>query len=367
MQEDDLLYKLALTMIAGVGGATVRKLMAHFGSPKAIFDLPSTRLEKIFNASVFQNFNRDKILKQAEKEIEFINANGIKTLFYTDSDYPYRLNRCDDTPAVLYVKGKTDLNNSKSISIVGTRKASSYGLSLCRQFVFRLAEKGYKPLIISGLAYGIDICAHTAALEAGLETVAVMGTGLNTVYPAAHGNIAKQIENNGALISEYSVSQPVIQGNFISRNRTVAALADVTVVVESAAKGGALITADIANSYNRDVMTFPGRVGDEFSQGCNNLIKANKAALIESVEDFEYQMNWSAKPQTVQKQLNFIQLSQPEQEIVSFLKDKKSEDINSISFHTGISIPELSVFMLNLEFVGLIEVLPGNSYSLKNR
>jgi DNA processing protein len=198
-----------------------------------------------------------------------------------------------------------------------------------------------------------------------MDTVAVMGTPLNKIYPAPHESIAHQIEKQGALVSEFTTGATVASGNFVSRNRIIAGLADVTIIVESAKKGGALLTANIANSYNREVMTFPGRVGDEHSQGCNNLIKSNKAALLESVEDLEYHMNWSTKPKTVQKQIEFVNLTEPEQDILNLLKNKESESIDAISSETGIALPELSAFLLNMEFAEIVAVLPGNRYSIK--
>ncbi|MDR1341273.1 MAG: DNA-processing protein DprA [Prevotellaceae bacterium] len=362
---NDLLYRIALTMIAGVGGVTVKKLMAAFGSPQAVFEAPRRKLESVLNANIIRDWNRDKILEQAEKEVRFVNSNNIRAIFYTDDDYPYKLNQCDDAPAVLFVKGNADLNNPRIISIVGTRKASNYGLSLCKKFIAELAEKGHRPLIVSGLAYGIDVCAHNAALSNGLDTVAVMGTPLNKIYPASHENIARQIEKQGALVSEFATNTVIAQGNFVSRNRIIAGLADVTVIVESSIKGGALLTANIANSYSRDVMAFPGRVGDEHSQGCNNLIKSNRAALLESVEDLEYQMNWSTKSKPVQKQIEFVNLTEPEQTILNFLKNSESESVDAIIRETGIPFPELSTFLLNMELAEIVTVLPGNRYSLK--
>jgi DNA processing protein len=361
---DDLLYKIALTMIPGVGSITAKKLIATLGSTQAVFETKAAKLNHILNTSA-KNFDRNKILKQAENELKFVNSNNIKTLFYTDDDYPCKLNQCEDAPILLFVKGTTDFNNPKIISIVGTRNASNYGLSLCRKFVAELVEKGYKPLIVSGLAYGIDVCAHTSALFGGLDTVAVMGTPLNRIYPATHENIARQIEKQGALVSEFASTVAVSPGNFVSRNRIIAGLADVTIVVESSKKGGALLTANIANSYSRDVMAFPGRVGDEHSQGCNHLIKSNKAALLESVEDLEYQMNWSTKPISIQKQIEFVNLTEPEQDILNLLKNRESESVDTISIETGIPLPELSAFLLNMEFADIVTTLPGNRYAIK--
>ncbi|MDR2026195.1 MAG: DNA-processing protein DprA [Prevotellaceae bacterium] len=362
---DDLLYRIALTMIPGVGGITAKKLMAAFGSPQAVFEAPRTKLENILNVNSIRSFDKDRILMQAKKELEFVKSNNVKTLFYTDDDYPLKLKLCDDAPAVLFVKGTVNLNNHKIISIVGTRNASNYGLSLCKKFIADLVAKGHRPVIVSGLAYGIDVCAHTSALSCGLDTVAVMGTPLNKVYPAPHENIARQIEKQGALVSEFATNTATTQGNFVSRNRIIAGLADVTIIVESSKKGGALLTANMALSYNRDVMAFPGRVGDEHSQGCNNLIKSNRAALLESVEDLEYQMNWSTKSRSVQKQIEFVNLTEPEQDILNLLKNRESETVDVISREVDIPLSELSAFLLNMEFAEYITALPGNRYAIK--
>jgi DNA processing protein len=352
-------------MIPGVGGITAKKLMASFGSCRAVFEAPKLKLEHVLNVNVLKNLDRNKILKQAEVELKYVETNNIKALFYTDDEYPYNLKQCEDAPVIIFVRGNVNLNNSKIISIVGTRSATNYGLSLCKKFIADIVKKGYKPLIVSGLAYGIDVCAHSAALDNGLDTVAVMGTPLNKIYPAPHENIARQIEKHGALVSEFATNMAIAPGNFVSRNRIIAGLANVTIVVESAEKGGALLTANIANSYNRDVMAFPGRVGDEHSQGCNFLIKSNRASLLETVKDMEYQMNWSTKPQAVQKNINFMHLTQPEQDILNFLKDKESESVDIISREMDISLPELSAFLLNMEFADFITVLPGNRYAIK--
>ena len=350
-------------MMTGVGEVTAKKLLANFGSPEAVLNAGKIDLGKAIGNSVAKNIDKHKIIELAKKELEFVEKNDIKFLFYTDNDYPYKLKQCEDAPVAIYVKGTADLNNLKAISIVGTRSASNYGISLCKKLIEDIANKGYKPIIISGLAYGIDICAHTTAMANKLDTAAVMGTSLKQIYPAAHRSIAKQIEKQGALVTEYTTNSPIVPSNFVNRNRIIAGLADVVIIVESSKKGGALITAYIANGYNRDVMAFPGRVGDQSSQGCNHLIKSNKAALIESVEDLEYQMNWSIKPQKQQK-LSFVDLTEPEQSIINLLKSRDSENIDTISKETGIALPELAAFLLNMEFAGYIKLLPGHSYSL---
>jgi DNA processing protein len=362
---NDLLYRIALTMIPGVGGVTVKKIMMTFGSAEAFFSAPLSRLYKILSPNIMKHLNRTDVLNLAEEELKFIEANGIKPVFYVDSDYPRRLNMCYDAPAMLFVKGITDLNSVQIVSIVGTRTASQYGISLCKKFISDFVSRTIKPVIVSGLAYGIDVCAHTAALANGLETIAVMGTALNRVYPAAHEKIARQIEKQGALVTEFATKSSISQGNFISRNRIIAGMSDVTIVVESSTKGGALFTAAMAASYDREVMAFPGRVGDEHSEGCNKLIKWNNARLIESVDDLEVIMQWPFKPNTVQAQLKFLSLSEQEQAIYNILKDRDSESFDNIVTETGISAAELAGLLMNMEFSEIVNVLPGSRYSLR--
>jgi DNA processing protein len=353
-------------MLPGVGGITAKRLVAHCGSAEAVFTSSVRDLSKI--PEVNHNFIplREDALKRAEHELKFMEQNGIRQLFYTDEDFPFALNQCEDAPAAIFVKGDVSFNNTNIISIVGTRSATSYGTALCEKLIAELVEKGHQPLIVSGMAYGIDVCAHRAALNCGLKTVAVMGTGLNKVYPSVHYAIAKQIETQGALLSELPSDTSIVPGNFLSRNRIIAGLSQITVIIESAAKGGALVTAGIANSYNREVAAFPGRVGDKHSEGCNSLIKQNIAAMIESADDLIYLAGWSIskKKSEVQLQL-FDKLDKPEQEILELLKAKDSESIDVIAYETGFPMPELSAILLNLEFAGYINALPGKNYSLK--
>lgn len=365
---DDLLYKVALEMLPKVGGVTAKRLMSYCGDAKAVFKTPKQQLLKIPNisATVIQGILNAESLKRAEQELEFVQQHRLSILFYTDEQYPKRLLACDDGPTVLFMKGTTDLNTNKTISIVGTRAMTSYGTALCEKLLADMADKGYTPLVISGLAYGVDICAHKAALANKLDTVAVLGTGLNKVYPAAHRAMAQQIEQHGALISEFPSDASIVPGNFLSRNRIVAGMADALVVVESSSKGGALVTAEIACSYNRDVAAFPGRVGDEYSAGCNALIKRNKAAMIESFADLEYLLGWSTKQQAKPQQLQlFCEITEAEQTILSVLKGTESLSIDTIAYTTGFPMPELSALLLNLEFAGYVNVLPGKAYSLK--
>lgn len=353
-------------MLPGVGGITAKRLVAHCGDAKSVFSTPAHNLLKIREINHSFIPSMEASLKRAEQEVKFMEQNGVRLLFYTDKDFPSLLNQCEDSPAALFVKGNIDLNAPKIISIVGTRRATSYGIKLCEKLIAELVAKGHRPLVISGMAYGIDVCAHKAALNHGLQTVAVLGTGLNKVYPAAHYAVAQQIAEHGALVSEFASEAKIVPGNFLSRNRIIAGMAQTTVIVESSSKGGALVTADVANSYNRDVAAFPGRVGDEHSAGCNRLIKSNIAAMIENADDLIYLTGWRTNDKKhVQQMKLFNELDSNEQKIMDLLKTKDSESIDNIAYETGFPMPELSAILLNLEFAGYVNALPGKNYSLR--
>lgn len=368
--DDNLFYSIALEMIPMVGSITAKRLLSYCGSAEAVFKANKADLLKIPNiGEVLANsiLNQD-VLRKAEKELDFIRKSNIKPLLYTNADYPAYLRQCEDSPVVLFQKGDIDINAYKAISIVGTRNCTPYGINLCETLIADIAQRGYNPLIVSGLAYGIDICAHKAALKYGLKTAAVVGTGLDAVYPAAHRAIAKQIGECGALLSDFPSGTVIDRKNFIRRNRIVAGLSEVTIVVESGEKGGALVTADIASSYNRDVLAFPGRVGDESSVGCNNLIKKNVAALITGIGDLEQLMGWDTQamkqPAEVQLPL-FAELTVEEKAIINVLKDNNSEHVDGIAHKTGLPMAKLSALLLNLEFAGHVQALPGKQYALK--
>ncbi|MDR0420072.1 MAG: DNA-processing protein DprA [Prevotellaceae bacterium] len=363
-----LKYYIAITLIPNVGNITAKKLIAHCGSVDEVFAANESTISKVLGIgnvlvdSIMSN--RDEALKIAEKEIEFIEKNNIKTFVYTETDYPRRLQTCDDSPVVFFAKGEVDFNHAKILSIIGTRKATDYGTELCKQIIADLAVT-HKPVIVSGLAYGIDICAHKAALHNGLKTISVMGTGLHTVYPFHHRNVANQILQQGALITDFTSQSIFDRTNFLRRNRIIAGLADAVIVIESGTKGGALVTANIAVSYNRDVLAFPGRTGDEFSAGCNHLIKTNKAALIENIADIEYVLGWM--PKNIQpKQLPlFNTLNEKEMLIINHLKETDTDTIDNMSQKMQISMSQLSAMLLSLEFGGYVQSLPGKAYSLK--
>jgi len=290
----ELKYQIALTMVPSIGPITARKLIRKVGSARAIFDQKKEVLEKIqgIGPRLSQSFNAASLLGKAEKELEFLDRHHITVLYFKDPDYPARLKQCEDGPILLYAKGDQGLKCRRGLSVVGTRRATYYGKEICRKIIHGLSERINDLVIVSGLAYGIDVIAHRAALEKGIPTVAVLGHGFSTIYPSAHRDTAKRIIDQGALVTDFPSEMGPERNNFLRRNRIIAGLADATLVIESGEKGGALITADMAASYQRDVLAVPGRVGDERSKGCNGLIKDTMAALTESAEDVINHLNW---------------------------------------------------------------------------
>ncbi len=363
---DALVYQIALSLLPGIGSIRTRSILAHVGSPEKFFTESSGILEKIpgVGAHPATNTQRRKALETAKKEYEFVKNNNIRTAWFLDEDYPLRLKQCEDAPVIIYIRGDTDLDTAKIISIVGTRHATSYGTGACKKIIEQLAAFFPDLLVVSGLAYGIDVCAHKAALKNGLKTVAVLGHGLHMIYPAVHRQVAREIVGQGALVTEFATSQIPDKGNFIARNRVIAGLADATLVVESGIKGGALITADLANSYNRDVFALPGRTSDTWSQGCNQLIKRNQAALIESGKDIAYLMGWETSPlpkKEVQKAL-FVNLNEEEKKLIGILREHGELSVDQVAILANIPVSKASSMLLNLEFSGLITLLPGNIY-----
>jgi len=369
MSATDLRYKIALSMVGGIGAVNARNLIAYVGSVEGIFKERKTALMKIpgigeVNASKIIN---QQVLSRADEEVEFIARNNVKTYFYLDKDYPTRLSNCPDAPIIFYLKGDCELNTEKIISIVGTRNATEYGKNFCNEFIEELSRKHPGTLIISGLAYGIDVCAHKAAIKHGLPTIGVVAHGLETLYPSLHQQTANEMMKNGALLSDFPSNTDLDRKNFLRRNRIVAGLADATIVAESANKGGALITADIAFSYNRDVFALPGRKGDRYSEGCNTLIKHNKAGMLESVDDLEYFMNWKSgakKDIPVQTKL-FVELNEEEKVVVKLLQSEGEMAIDRISLKSGFPMSRVSSLLLNLEFNGMVRAFPGKVFRLR--
>lgn len=369
--ETDVLlkYKIGISQIPGVGSILAKKLIAYTGSIEAVFKEKKKNLMKIpgIGNTLADVIVSHQNLEKAEAEIEFLQHYGIRHYFYLDDEYPARLKQCSDAPIILFCKGEVNFNAGKMISIVGTRKATDYGREFCSSLVSDLAARHQDVVIVSGLAYGIDIAAHRASLKNNIPTIAVLGHGLATIYPAVHRNTAREIVSKGALVTDFTSDILPERNNFVKRNRIIAGLADATVVVESGMEGGALITADLANSYNRDVFAYPGRVGDEWSKGCNSLIKKNKAAMIESVDDLEYIMGWNHTSGQQPRQMSlFLNLSADEQMIVDILKEENNLMIDVICLRADMPVNKASSLLLQLEFAGLIKSLPGKVYRLIN-
>ena len=362
----DLLYQIGLTLIPGVGDVLGKKLISIFGSAEAIFREPERHLKKMKRVGelLTQVIGNKDILLRAEKEIRFIEQYNVTSLFFTDKSYPLRLKQCFDSPVMLFYKGNTGLNPEHVVAIVGTRNATAYGKITTHKLVEGLADSG--TMIISGLAYGIDSCAHRSALESGLETVGVLGHGLDRIYPMQNKALAEKMLHQGGLLTEFLSEVNPDRENFPRRNRIIAGLCDAVIVVEAANKGGALITADIANSYNRDVFAVPGRIGDLYSEGTNNLIRTNRAALIQTAGDVEYLMGWKADGQgsACRQPTLFIELTPEEKKIICLLNEKGALGIDEISLQAEIPVSKTSSSLLNLEFEGKIKCMPGKVYML---
>jgi len=366
--DDKSLYRIALTQIKGVGVVHARNLMQVVGDEEAVFKESSRKLESIPRLSrrVIEEIRNPEVMRRAEKELEFVAKNNLQLLFFTDKHYPQRLTQCIDAPLLLYAKGNTDLNREKVISIVGTRNATRYGEEYCKEFIREISVKLPDILIISGLAYGVDICAHRAALQNGLPTVAVLGHGLDRIYPSLHRQTAVDMLRTGALLTEFPSNTNPDKHNFVKRNRIVAGMADAVVVVESGMKGGSLTTADIANSYFREVFALPGRIRDKMSTGCNQLISDNQAVLLRSSGHFLSHMGWEqeTKPNLpVQKEL-FPELSGDEGKIFNTLNNKGAMQVNTLAIELNIPVTELFLTLLEMEMKNIVESLPGGIYQL---
>lgn len=359
-------HQIALTLIEGVGPLTAKKLLQHFGDATQVFQANQKQLLQIdgIGKKTAEAIMCTNALVLAQKELEFIEKHQIKVLFYEDEDYPKRLKSCYDSPLLLYYKGTVNLNASKVVSIVGTRNATPYGKILCKQLIEVL--KPYDVLIVSGLAHGIDAAAHKESVLQEVPTIGVLGHGLDRIYPVTHRELAAKMLKCGGLLTEFLPGTNPDRENFPMRNRIIAGMADVTIVVEASIKGGALITAEIANSYNRDVYAFPGRINDEFSEGCNFLIKTNRAGLINSPKDLIYYLGWddqAAKVKSaVQVQLP-LNLSKDERIVCEALL-QAALPVDELSLKTNMAQSKLAVILLTLEMQGIIVALPGKLFKL---
>lgn len=363
---NDCFYDIALTFVPEVGIKTARALLTKFGNAESIFKASISELKKIngVGEARAKSFKEKIIFERTEEELKFVEKNNIRLLFFNGSDYPKRLRHCDDAPSLLYYKGNTDLNSSKLIAVIGTRKNTDYGQRTTEYLIEEL--KSVEDLIIvSGLAAGIDAIAHKAALRNSLQTVGVLGHSLDRIYPFTNKSLADDMIQHGGLLSEFPSGTKPDRQNFPVRNRVVAGMTDITVVVESEIKGGAMITAYMALSYNRDVAAIPGRVFDSKSSGPNHLIKRNIAVPITSGEDLLELMGWnnSVSNKTSQKQL-FIELSETEQVIVNLLRTKDKLHADELLLQTSFKSSELASVLLQLEMQGLVKSLPGKYYRL---
>ncbi|MBS1651422.1 MAG: DNA-protecting protein DprA [Bacteroidetes bacterium] len=366
MNLDENIAQIALTFLDGVGDVTAKNLLAYCGSAADVFKCKKVQLLKIpgigMNAAKSIIRSKDAIIR-AEKEKVFVEQHKISTLFFTDNNYPQRLKYCSDSPVLLYYKGNANLNADKIIAVVGSRKPSEYGKQLTENFVSELNQLGV--LIISGLAYGIDITSHKAALSAGLNTVGVLAHGLDRLYPEVHAKTAKKMIEQGGLITDFPSETNPDAPNFPKRNRIVAGLCDALVVVESKQKGGSLITATIASSYNKDVFAFPGRAGDSLAEGTNGLIKQNKATLIENAADLTYAMQWEQKEVSKVKKAQtilMINLSEEEQKIINCFEQKEIYHIDELCYQTEMPISKIAALLLQMEFNNLLIGKPGKMY-----
>lgn len=364
-----LQYRIAFASLRGMGYDLAQKILSVIPSEKDFFDIPEKELQNLLQSKVKMTERDYRLahLDQALKEVDFVIHNDIGVTYFTDNNYPTRLAHAQDAPILLFSKGDCNINATHIVSIVGTRHATAYGKTFCTKFVEELKALVDDVVIVSGLAYGIDICAHRAALANSVPTIGVLAHGLNTIYPATHRKDAvSMIHSSGALLTDYMSSDKIHPGNFVARNRIVAGLADCTLVVESAEKGGSLITAGIATSYNRDVFALPGRANDTYSAGCNKLIRNNSASLITSAQDLVSAMRWETRQEVnTGRQLQmFPDITPEEQPIIDYLRTHNETHINVLCNALGIPMSQLMSTLIDLEFKSMITSLPGAKYSL---
>ena len=375
MNEQQLLYNIALTRIGHFSLASALHLYRTLGSGEEIF-LHRNEAQDILpdcSPRLIDNLKDwSEPLKRAEVELEFCRNNNIRVLCPGDDNYPKRLEDCADAPLVMYYKGNANLNQSRVINIIGTRHCTTYGADFIRRFIHDLKALCPEVLVVSGLAYGVDINAHQQALAVGYETVGVVAHGLDYLYPAAHKDVAREMVNHGGLLTEFMTCTNADKGNFVRRNRIVAGMSDACILIESAAHGGGMITAGIAFDYGREVFALPGRVGDHFSEGCNNAIRENKAMLLTSVEDFVKTMGWEddalrieAQKKGIERQL-FPDLSPEQQRIVDVLTKSNDLQLNQLSVKTGIPIGDITSILFQMEMMGVVKPMAGGNYHLFN-
>jgi DNA processing protein len=365
LKEEKLFYLLSLLKVEGIGDVSAKKLISQCGSAKDVFNEKKSALLKISGVgeSIIQKLKDESLFKRAENELNFIQKNNITATTFYDKDYPQRLQHCFDAPLVLFKKGKINFGKQKIISIVGTRQMTSYGKKILEDLFIDLTA--FNPIIVSGLAYGVDIYAHQLAIKHNFQTIAVLAHGLDRIYPAVHKKDAIKMQENGGLLTDFWSGSNPDRENFVKRNRIVAGLSQATILIESAEKGGSLITADIANSYNRDVFAAPGRITDTYSAGCNNLIKTNRASVFTSAKDLVYILNWeketSKTQKAIQKQL-FVALNDQEKTIYNYLLKEGKQQLDVIALHCNFPIHKTASILLNLELKSLTRPMPGKLF-----
>lgn len=368
MDFDQLQYTIGLTQMEGIGNILAKRLISYCGSAEAVFKEKKSALAEIPGIGIYganNVFNSKHVLERAEEEVKFIDRYKINAYTYYDERYPQRLKYCEDGPVVVFCKGAMDLNAQRMVSIVGTRHPTEYGKNLCEKLVDDLLA--FDVCVVSGMAYGIDIIAHRTCVKNDMATIGVLAHGLDRIYPGSHKSTAEKMLKQGGLLTEFLSFTNPDRENFPKRNRIVAGMTDATIVIETGVKGGSMITANLANDYNRDVFAFPGQVHHEFSKGCNFLIRTNRAALMEGAEDLVKMMGWenTGKEKTagVQQQL-FIELDEDEKPIVEKLREKGHLQIDVLALETQLPVSKISIALLNLEFKGVVRSLPGKVYAL---
>lgn len=364
MDKETLRCLLTLQMTPNLGAVNLKNLIAYCGSPQAVLEEKPEKLQRIPGIGQKTVAGIGQVSgKLIDQEMAFLDRANVRPLYFLNQDYPQRLKDLNDAPVMMFYKGQDVLNSPNVLGVVGTRKATAYGRDRCRELIAGLAQ--YNPVVISGLAHGIDEIAHHAALKQGLSTVAVLGHGLHMCYPAQNENLARRLQETGGLLTEYTTQDPTVKDNFPARNRIIAGLLDGLIVVETGEKGGALITADVADSYNREVMAVPGRVGDQNATGCHSLIKRHKAYLVEEPEDVAYHLGWDMHEQPSKndnQSSNNVEQSAEEATILELMAGHDQLHIDQIAHHSGYAVSQVNVILFNMELKGLITALPGQMY-----
>jgi DNA processing protein len=367
MEEAELIALLRLQKIHGLGPVRIRKLVGMAGSPRAVFETPELPKMLKMKASLIAGLKSEEFLKSAEMEFEFTRLKGIRCLSFLDSDYPDTLLNCDDAPLVLFTQGNINWQMQRILSVVGTREMTPYGRDFCQRLIEGISS--VNPIVVSGFAFGVDICAQRAAMQYGLQTIGCLAHGLDRIYPEAHRRWVPEMVKNGGFITEFSSNTIPEPHNFIRRNRIIAGLAQATVVIESGMRGGSLVTADYAFGYNREVFAVPGRANDAFSEGCNELIRIQKAQLITSPEQLLEAMGWESQPQHIAKE-EFIMpghWSDLEKAVSSLLRSSERQNMDNLVRDLNSTVQQVSTAIFNLELQGFVKPLPAKFYSWKGR